>query len=334
MSTISDRKIKHIELAQRPDSQMEVGGLNFFELPYCALPEISLENVSTGIQLFGKHLDQPLIIASMTGGADHAELINRNLAIAAQECRVAMGVGSQRIMLKNKDARKSFSLVRKYAPDIFLFGNLGAVQLNYGVTTDDVRFLLDEIQADALYLHLNPLQEALQPEGDTNFMHLLAKISQLTEALDVPVFVKEVGHGISGDVAVHLLEAGVKGVDVAGAGGTSWAWIEAQRGQTPEFNEWFKSFGIPTGQCLEEVSFLKNDAEFMLVASGGIRSPIEGLKALFLGADIYSAAKPFLHAALEGEEECIRVIRAWQKGLQIALFSCGLEQLPEYSSSE
>ena len=328
MSTIADRKSKHIELAQHKSSQMDMSLFDSFELPYCALPEISLDTVSTATQLCGKMLAQPLIIASMTGGADHAEAINRNLAIAAQECKVAMGVGSQRIMLKNKDARKSFSLVRKYAPDICLFGNLGAVQLNYGVTVDDIRFLLDEIQADALYLHLNPLQEALQPEGDTNFTHLLAKISQLTEALDVPVFVKEVGHGIGGDVAAHLLEAGVVGIDVAGTGGTSWAWIEAKRGITVEFEEWFKSVGIPTDVCLEEVSMLKEHADFTLVASGGIRSPIDGLKSLFLGADFYSAAKPFLTAALIGEEECVRVLQAWQKGLQIALFGCGLRQLP------
>lgn len=327
VSQIEDRKIKHIELARNNESQMSFSPFDAYDLPYYALPEIDMADVDTSVELCGKKVNQPLIIASMTGGAVHAETINSNLARAAQEAGVAMGVGSQRIMLKEKDAINSFKVARKNAPDAFIFSNIGAVQLNYGVTVDDVRTIIDAVEANALYIHVNPLQEALQPEGDTNFKDLLSKLEKLIVALDIPVFVKEVGHGINGEIADELVQIGASGIDVAGTGGTSWSWIEAKRGTSQNYDTWFKEYGIPTDIAVQECADICDENGVTLVASGGVRSPIDGLKALFMGADFYSAAQPFLEAALDSDEAVLNVLREWEKGLRVAMFTAGITEL-------
>lgn len=326
-SLIEERKIKHIELARHDDSQMSFSPFDSYDLPYYALPEINLSDVDSSVELCGKKLSQPLIIASMTGGALHAETINAHLARAAQEAHVAMGVGSQRIMLKEKTAINSFKIARKNAPDACIFSNIGAVQLNYGVTVDDVRTIIDAVESDALYVHLNPLQEALQPEGDTNFEGLLKKLALLIAQLDIPVFIKEVGHGINGEIAEELVSIGVSGIDVAGTGGTSWSWIEAKRGDSRHFQEWFKEYGVPTDIAIQECTDICEEYGVTLIASGGVRSPIDGLKALFMGADYYSAAQPFLEAALESDEAVLRILKEWEKGLKVAMFTAGIKEL-------
>ena len=199
MSDIVDRKKQHIELAQRDDSQMKELPFSNYRLPYKALPEIDLANVDTTTTLFNKQLSQPLIIASMTGGEAHAKTINTHLAKAAQEAGVAIGVGSQRVALEVKEARASFEIVRKHAPDAVVFANLAGVQLNYGYNISHYQAVVDMVEADALYLHLNPLQEAIQPEGDTDFSGLKDKIADLVSTLKVPVFIKEVGHGLDAE---------------------------------------------------------------------------------------------------------------------------------------
>jgi isopentenyl-diphosphate delta-isomerase len=324
MSDIQKRKSQHIELAAREESQAGFNPFDAYQLPYVALPECSLDDVSTETTLLKKTLSQPLIIASMTGGSEHARMINTNLAIAAEKHRVALGVGSQRVALENTDAEDTFKLARKYAPTAVLFANMGAVQLNYGRGIEDYQRTVDMIEADALYLHLNPLQEAIQPEGDVDFSGLVKKIEKLVKKVSVPVYVKEVGHGIDKESAKQLIAAGVQGIDVAGVGGTSWAWIEAQRKNSPQFSEWFKEFGIPTDESLQEVASLKKK-NVCIIASGGVRSPIDGLKARALGADYYSAAKPFLHAALESAEAVDDLLTTWRRGLQIALFVSGMK---------
>lgn len=327
---IEKRKESHINLSKDSNSQMDIENVfDKYELPYKALPEISLEDVDTSVNLFGKKLAQPLIIASMTGGSEHSMNINKNIAIAAEETGVAFGVGSMRITLVNEEAKKSFSLVREHAPNAFIFANIGAVQLNYGVKLDQIKSIIDLIKADALYLHLNPLQEALQPEGDTDFSNLVKKIEDLVKNIDVPVFVKEVGHGIGADTARLLFDAGVSNIDVAGAGGTSWAWIEAKRAQNKNFETWFKNYGLPTDECISEIFDMSDKPESMhLVASGGIRSPLEGLKAILLGADLYSAAKPFLESAMQDSpDDLINLLKDWERGLKIAMFCAGLTKL-------
>jgi isopentenyl-diphosphate Delta-isomerase len=259
----------------------------------------------------------------MTGGTAHAQTINTNIAIAAEKTGVAMGVGSQRIALELDDARESFALVRDHAPTAVVFANLGAVQLNYGRGVEDVRRIIDMVQADGLYLHLNPLQEALQPEGDTNFAGLLDKIGLLIKEIDVPVFVKEVGHGIDMRSAQALIDHGVAGIDCAGVGGTSWAWVEAKRSENSDFQEWFKSVGIPTDLLLEQYQQLSGDVT--KVVSGGVRTPIEVLKARALGADLYSMAQPFLAPALESSDAVETMINNFEQGLKIAMFVCGVK---------
>ncbi len=321
MSDIAKRKQAHIDLCLDPESQGHGELFSDLELPYRALPELNLADVDTTTMLLGKTLSQPLIIASMTGGTAHAGTINKNLAIAANECGVAMGVVSQRIGLRNEDAKTTFKLVRKLAPNAVLFANMGAVQLNYEAKIEDYQAVVDMIKADALYLHINPLQEAIQPEGDTNFAGLLDKIGELVKKIDVPVFAKEVGHGLDVATAQALVDRGVQGIDCAGVGGTSYAWVEAARAQNYEFQNWFKDFGFRSDTLLR--SYTKLNGPCLKILSGGVRTPVESVKGHMCGADLYSFAQPFLKPALESPEAVIARINQWQKAVQIILFSCG-----------
>lgn len=319
-----NRKGAHIRLSQDPGSQGEAAAFNKYHLPYNALPEFSLDDVDTSFTLCGKELKTPMIIASMTGGSKHGRPINTNLAKAAEACGIAIGVGSQRIGLEKPDARSTFELVREHAPNAFIVANIGAVQLNYGHGLESCLEIIKMVDADALYLHINPLQEALQPGGDTDYRGLLPKIEKLISQLDIPVFVKEVGHGISGEVAHRLYEVGAAAIDIAGVGGTSYAWIEAQRANNQDFADWFKDIGIPTDQAIQEIVKVRNKSEQIIIASGGIRNPVDGLKARALGADMFSAAIPFLKPAIESPEAIIATIQNWQQGLRIAMFAAGV----------
>jgi len=318
---MKQRKIDHIKLSLDGDSQAPNNPFDKYRLEYRALPEINLDDVSTEVSLLDKTISQPLIIASMTGGTKYAATINKNLAIAAERTRVAIGVGSQRIALHDKSVIKTFELVREYAPTTVVFANMGAIQLNNNKTTRDYQAVVDMIGADALYLHINPLQEALQPSGDTNYASLLSKIATLVGKLNVPVYVKEVGNGIDQLSAKMLIQAGVSGIDVAGVGGTSYSWIEGKRAKSTNLADWFKSIGVETDQAIIDVSDIKGDTS--LVASGGIRSPLDGLKAHVLGADYYSMARPLLQKAIVSSEDTIQYIEEFRRGLQVALFSCG-----------
>lgn len=316
---ITTRKADHIRLCLDDASQSTSALFSSVELPYRALPDLNLSDVQTTVRFLNKTLSQPLIISSMTGGTEHGIKINTNLAIAAESEQIALGVGSQRIGLEKEAALKTFKTIRAHAPTTFIFANLGAIQLNYEYNIDHYRKVVDMVEADALYLHLNPLQEAIQPGGDTDYAGLFEKIHTLIQAIGVPVFIKEVGHGIDKYTAQALLTAGAAGIDVAGVGGTSYAWVEAQRAHNQDFAEWFKEVGIPTEQAIRDVAPLKGDR--ILIASGGIRNPVHGYKAHLLGADFYASTQPFLQAALISSDAVIEAIRRWQRGLQIALFS-------------
>lgn len=326
---IEGRKGDHIRLCLSEGSQATFSVFDKYQLPYVSLPEMSLENVDISVDLFGKRLQAPLIVASMTGGSEHGRTINTNLAKTAEKCGMALGVGSQRIGLEKKDAEDTFRLVRKNAPTAFIIANMGAVQLNYGHDIDSYRQVVDMIEADALYLHLNPLQEAIQPGGDTDFSNLLQKIQKVVDSVGVPVFVKEVGHGISAAVSQSLFEVGVKAVDTAGVGGTSYAWVEAARANNSDFKRWFKDFGIQTDESIVQVTSARTKKDQLVIASGGVRSPVDGLKARVLGADLFSAAVPFLEPAMESPEAVIRVIENWKQGLKIALFASGAKNWSE-----
>ncbi|TMG41174.1 MAG: type 2 isopentenyl-diphosphate Delta-isomerase [Chloroflexi bacterium] len=335
VSRISQRKLDHLRLSLEASVQStRSAGFDRVAFPHVALPELDLDQVDTRTEFLGHPLRLPFLISSMTGGAGPAGDINRRLALVAQVMGIAFGVGSQRAGLSFKDLRHTYQ-VRSVAPDVLLFANLGAVQLNYGLRTEHCVEAIDMIGADALVLHVNPLQEALQAEGDHNFRGLLGKIEKLCKELACPVIVKEVGSGISGDVARRLVEAGVKAIDVAGMGGTSFARVEAFRRERPEDVEMalaFSEWGLPTVDALRQVRQVA--PQVPLIASGGLRHGLDAAKALALGANLTGFAHAVLAAASEGEEPVRRLLEGFAWQLRVAMFCAGAANLTALQSIE
>ena len=322
------RKRAHIETVLNEDVAAKgvTAGFERFFFDHVAAPELDLAKVDLSTELFGRKLAAPLLISSMTGGTGQARDINLRLAEAAQALGLAMGLGSQRAALENDGLADTYR-VRTVAPDILLFANFGAVQLNYGYGIEQARRAVDMIEADALFLHLNPLQEAVQPGGDRNFSGLLGKIEALTRALDVPVVVKEVGNGIGAATAKRLEACGVAAIDVAGAGGTSWSEVEAYRVHDPlasRVAHAFAGWGIPTALALIEVVAALPDLP--VFASGGIRGGIDAAKAIRLGARLVGAAAPVLGTAA-GVNTVHDAMQATIDELRIAAFCTGSRDL-------
>lgn len=319
------RKADHIRINLEEDVQFPrlTTGLERYHFVHQALPELDMARVDLAVELFGHAVQAPLLISSMTGGTEAAERINRNLAIGAQARGIAMGVGSQRTGLEIGETAYSFR-VRDVAPDILLFANLGAAQLNKGYTVDHCRRAVDMIEADALILHLNPLQEAVQADGDWNWIGLLGKIEQVCAALGVPVVAKEVGWGINGPLARRLADVGVAAIDIAGSGGTSWTEVEYHRAPSERLRRIARTFadwGIPTAESLIQV---RNAApELPAIASGGIRDGIDVAKCVALGATLVGLASPFLRAATVSDEAVIDAIDLLADELRIAMFCAG-----------
>jgi isopentenyl-diphosphate delta-isomerase len=319
------RKADHIRINLEENVQFPTlrNGFERYRFVHQALPELDLTQVDPSVDLFGKHLRLPILISSMTGGTDAARAINRNLAQAAQVRGLAMGLGSQRAGLEQAEIADTFR-VRAVAPDILLFANLGAIQLNHGYGVDHCRRAVEMIEADALILHLNPLQEVLQADGDWNWSGLLDKIAVVCRHVGVPVVVKEVGWGISESVAQRLAAAGVSAIDVAGSGGTSWSEVEYHRAPTETLRRLARSFvdwGIPTA---ESIAMVQTGAPGLpVIASGGIRSGIEVAKALALGAVAAGVASPFLKAAAASAEEVVRAVDLLAAELRVAMFCSG-----------
>ena len=327
---ISQRKLDHIAISLEQDVSMgrTPTGFDRYRFTHEALPELRPEDVDLGTTFLGHALGAPLVISSMTGGPERGETINRHLGLAAQRLGLAMGVGSQRIIFERPEALASFAVVREVAPDIALFANIGAVQLNYGFDAARCAEAVRMIGANGLYLHLNALQEVVQPEGDTDFRGLLAKIEALTAAVDFPVLAKEVGCGISAATATRLRDAGVAAVDVSGAGGTSWAKIEAARASDPAqrtLGEVFGDWGIPTTECL--VRCRAALPGYPLVASGGVRTGLDVAKALALGADVVAVAMPLLGPATRSAEETEAALRQILAELRTAMFLLGVKDV-------
>jgi len=325
------RKSDHIRICLEEDVSARgiTSGFERYRFIHQALPEINLLDVDTSLQLWGRALHVPLLISSMTGGAPRAEEINRNLALGAQELGLAMGVGSQRAAIERPELASTYQ-VRKYAPDVLLFANVGAVQLNYSYGVEECRRAVDMIEADALVLHLNAMQEAVQPEGDTNFEGLAAKIEKVCREVGVPVIAKEVGWGISYEAAQLLWNAGVSAIDVAGAGGTSWSQVEAQRIQAESGRlvaEAFAGWGIPTTESLRLVLAEPKPVNAMVFASGGVRNGIDVAKALALGATLAGIARPFLKAAAISPEAVVEVGGVIRDQLRVAMFGVGVNNL-------
>jgi isopentenyl-diphosphate delta-isomerase len=320
-----DRKAEHIRLALESRMQMDYNYFEDYRFEHRALPEIDFDQIDISASFLGRRLEAPLLISCMTGGTDEATRINRNLARGAQETGVAVGVGSQRKALEDPSTEESFR-IRPFAPGVPILANLGAVQLNYGFGLDECRRAVEMIEADALVLHVNPLQEALQPEGQANFADLLPKMGRVARGLDVPVIVKEVGCGISPEDAHRLMQQGIRVIDTAGTGGTSWARIEAARSGEQGFGELFADWGIPTPVAIRRLREIRG---LTIIGSGGVRNGIDMAKAIASGADLVGLAYPFLRAATESKEQVVERVRRIARELKICMFCVGARTVKE-----
>jgi isopentenyl-diphosphate delta-isomerase len=318
------RKARHLDVCLDDDVASTLNaGWSAVRLRHEALPEIALADVDVSARFLGFRLRAPILISSMTGGTARAGDLNRRLAEAAETAGIAMGLGSGRALIENPALLPTFD-VRAVAPHAVLFANVGAVSLNYGIGIDDVRRLVADLQADGLFLHLNPLQEALQPGGDTNFRDLLPKIAGLCAALDVPVVAKSVGSGISARTAARLIDSGVAGIDTAAAGGTSWARVEGKRSgddRREALAETFAGWGQPTAEAVRELR--ERFPSLPLVASGGVRTGVDIARAIAIGADLCGLALPFLEAANTSRSAVDELVTALVEGLRIAMFATG-----------
>lgn len=328
LTQTQQRKKEHLELCLDTENvSSSLGtGLDRYRFTHNALPELDLDEIDVGTTFLGKRLKAPILISSMTGGFELARKVNRNLAAAAERLGIAMGVGSQRVAIEEPSAAASFQ-VRDLAPDILLCANLGAVQLNYGYGVHQCRRAVEMIGADALIFHLNVLQEAVQPEGNRNFKGLTDKIAAICRQLEVPVIVKEVGNGVSVDVAQRLARAGVRAIDIAGRGGTSWSAVESQRAQRQgrAADRTFADWGIPTEEAL--VSVRRALPNLPLIASGGIRSGVDIAKSIALGADMAAFGQPLLAAALASPDEVVRFICGIIHELKVSMLCVGASHL-------
>ncbi|QBZ83750.1 Isopentenyl-diphosphate delta-isomerase [Hydrogenovibrio crunogenus] len=330
-SPITQRKQDHIDwLLQDEKIERRQSGFDQIQLTHRGLPECDYAQVDSGITFLQHSLSFPLLISSMTGGASNTlNTINENLARAAEHCQVAMAVGSQRTMILDRKAEKSFQL-RQFAPTVPLIANMGAIQLNYGFGFDEAQRMVDVLEADALYLHLNPLQEVIQPEGDTNFAKLAKKIAHLKSRLSVPIILKEVGCGLSEKDIQLGLEAGIKWFDLAGRGGTSWSRIEAHRtdnNQQAELGKMFQDWGLTTPQALKQARPFQSQAQF--IASGGIRNGIDMVKSVIMGAQICGVAAPLLKPAMASTNATIETIEQLQQEFRTAQFLLGMPKMAD-----
>ncbi|MEH2323649.1 MAG: type 2 isopentenyl-diphosphate Delta-isomerase [Nostoc sp.] len=331
-----NRKADHIRICLEEDVQSHkiTNGLERYRFTHSCLPELNHNDIDISTTFLGKHLGAPLLISSMTGGTEQAAMINQRLAQVAQHYKIAMGVGSQRVAVEKPQVADTFA-VRKYAPDVLLFANLGAVQLNYKYGLDECLRVVDILEADALILHINPLQECIQPKGDTNFRGLLDKIAELCNKMPVPVIAKEVGNGISAAIANKLIAAGVAAIDVAGAGGTSWAKVESERAENPlqrRLGRTFADWGLPTAECIATIRASAKDVP--LIASGGLRHGLDIAAAIALGADIAGLAMPFLQAAATSETAVAELAEVLIAEITTVLFCTGNASLYELKHSD
>ncbi|MCF6254395.1 MAG: type 2 isopentenyl-diphosphate Delta-isomerase [Thiomicrorhabdus sp.] len=324
---ITQRKQDHINaILQDTEVERNQGGFETLRLMHRGLPECCLKQIDTTSDFLGKPISFPFLISSMTGGAAHnLGQINRHLAEAAEACQVPMAVGSQRAMILDQAAQKTFAL-RQYAPTAPLIANLGAVQLNYGFGVDEAKRAIETLEADALYLHLNPLQEVIQPEGDTNFANLADKIHQLSQQIEIPIILKEVGSGLSPKDIELGLQAGIQHFDVAGRGGTSWSRIEAHRADNP-LGFTFQDWGLTTLEALKMSHPYQLDAFF--IASGGIRNGIDMVKSVIMGGRLCGVAAPLLPPALDSTAKVVEKIEQFKDEFTTAQFLLGIQRVDD-----
>jgi len=336
------RKKEHVDLTVKRDVSFREKrtGFDQWEFVHNALPEIDFADISTETIFLSKRLAFPFMISCMTGGYADAKRINKNLAEVCEENGIAMGVGSQRQALENTAYHASFSIVREVATSIPIVGNIGAPEVAKLIDISPVQRMADLIRADAFAVHLNPLQELLQPEGNVNFRGVLGGIEKLVRGLSIPVIVKEIGAGISKNVAQRLMNVGVTIIDVAGAGGTSWAGVEILRRKegTNGKQAWqeFWDWGISTADALKQVAALKPSSPALtLIASGGIVSGLEAAKAIALGADMTASARPMLQVLTASGKKGLSIhLEQWMKEFKGAMFLVGASTLRELQHAQ
>ena len=329
----SDRKLHHIDIVLNEDVTARVStSLDEIILIHDCVPEIELDEIDTSIKILGKRLDLPLLISSMTGGHPKTKKINEILAMVAEEMNIAMGVGSQRAAIEDSSLVDTFSITRKVAPNALLLANIGAPQLALGYGIEEARACVDMIDADGLFVHFNPLQEAIQPEGDTNYKNVLNSLEDLVKGLDVPVIPKETGAGMSYEAIKKFLNVGIKWVDISGLGGTSWSAVETFRAKLQnanlnvELGMRFWNWGIPTAISILEARL----AGARVFASGGIKTGLDVAKSIAIGADIAGMAGPFIKAyAKGGKKEIERLVEAIRVELKTTMFLVGAKNIEE-----
>ncbi len=330
-NSISQRKKEHLELCLTDEVSFKnkTNGFENYEFINCAITEVEISKIDFGTKFFNKKIGYPFLISCMTGGVTEAENINARLSIAANQLNIPLGVGSQRQALENELFHKSYKVIRKNAPKIPVLGNIGASQIVQFKTFEKIKILVDLVEADAMVIHTNPAQELIQDRGEPNFTGLLKLIEKLVKYLEVPIIVKEVGAGISKKVAEKLINVGVKGIDVAGAGGTSWTGVELLRNNHQGKNE-FWDWGLPTSYCIRTVAKLKSKFNFMLIGSGGIKNGFDIAKALALGADITASARIILQELKKNSSEgVIDLIEGWFEIVRQIMFLTGSQNISE-----
>ncbi|MDZ7719981.1 MAG: type 2 isopentenyl-diphosphate Delta-isomerase [Balneolaceae bacterium] len=333
--TIQERKKDHVELSINHDVNYKKStGFEEYDFVHNALPEINSDEIQLSSMLLGVEFSFPLFISSMTGGYSEAGAVNTVIAEFCENENLPFGVGSQRVMLEDPGQEESFTIVRSHAPTAFISANIGGAQLIGGLPDKNIRRMIDSIEADAVIVHLNPLQELMQQEGDRNFKGIEKGIEELVHAIECPVIVKETGAGISKAVARRLLDAGVSVIDVAGAGGTSWSRVENLRSNQGDPLHQFDDWGIPTVDCIRQIEPLKREHSFGLIASGGIRSSFDIVKAMALGADFTASAQPIIKAIMDGGYESLESLyMSWQKQARYILTLLGCSSFKDLNTN-
>ena len=338
IEVIKQRKKEGIDIPLQKNVQAKTTStyLEYVRLVHNALPEVDYDDIDTSMTFLGKRFSAPIIIDSMTGGTDEATIINGRLGELAEKYGFGMGLGSQRAGLKSEELAATYSIARKNAPNAFLIANIGGAQLSKGLTVDETKRIVKMIGANALVVHLNPLQELIQPEGEPRSKGVLGQISELAKTIDIPLIVKEVGAGISKEVAIKLEMANVSAINIAGAGGTSWAGVEKLRAESlkddlkKHLGEMFWDWGIPTAASLIEV---RRAVKLPLIASGGLRNGLEVAKCVALGASMAAMAYPFLQTAAQSRESLFAFADTILTELKSTMFLVGAKNIAALASS-
>jgi isopentenyl-diphosphate Delta-isomerase len=336
LSKTSQRKKEHLELCLTDDVSFKnkTTGFENYDFLHYAITEVEFDKINFETSFLKKKINYPFLISCMTGGVDAAENINAKLSVAANELNIAMGVGSQRQALENKSLHQTYKVIRQNAPNIPLLGNIGAPQIVLMDTFDTVQYLVDLIEADGMVVHVNPAQELMQEKGDLELKGFLKKMKKLVKFVKVPVIVKEVGAGISKKAAERLLETGVAGIDVAGAGGTSWSGVEILRNNGNSSHE-FWDWGLSTSYCIKEAAKLKKKFKFTLIGSGGINNGTDAAKALALGSDLVASARTILQTLNRNREEgVVNLVKDWFDTISKIMYLTGSQSLTQFRKNK